>query len=159
MVKYKWSSDGNRFAADANLVGRELEKIENDNGSLDTRVIVDFARKNQDSELYKCFEWDNDIAAEKYRLQQANRVLCSISVVINESEEQRETTRAYVNIVDSEDNDRKYKNIARVLENDEEYEQLKSKAYQDLLRCKDRYENVLDLEDLKEIVFDIYRNI
>lgn len=159
MVKYKWSSEGNRFAADANLVGRELEKIENDNGSLDTRVMVDFARKNQDSELYKCFEWDNDIAAEKYRLQQANKVLCSISVVINESEEEREVTRAYVNIVDSEDNDRKYKNIARVLENDEEYEQLKNKAYQDLLRCKDRYENVLDLEDLKEIVFSIYRNI
>ena len=83
MVKYKWSSDGNRFAADANLIGRELEKIESNNGSLDTRVIVDFARKNQDSELYKCFEWDNDIAAEKYRLQQANRVLCSISVVIS----------------------------------------------------------------------------
>lgn len=157
MINYRWTNK--YFNADATEVGRELEKIESSNGSLDTRNVVDFAKKNQDSELHKCFEWDNDIASEKYRIFQANQILSSISVVVSESEEQKEITRAYVNIVDSDDNERKYKNIARVLENDDEYEQLKKRAYEDLLRCKDKYSKVLQLEDLKEVIFDLYKNI
>lgn len=158
MKKYIWSKSGTRYSADADLVGHELEIIEKDNGTLKAEDVVKYAR-NENSELHKIFEWDDTVAAEQYRLNQARKVLFSISIVTNEDEEITESVRAYVNVVDSEENERKFKNIARVLENDEEYEQLKKKAYKDLQSCKERYENIIELQDLKELIFDLYRSL
>ena len=158
MKKYMWSKSGTRYSADADLVGHELEIIEKDNGTLKAEDVVKYAR-NENSELHKIFEWDDTAAAEQYRLHQARKVLFSISIVTNEDEEITESVRAYVNVVDSEENERKFKNIARVLENDEEYEQLKKKAYKDLQSCKERYENIIELQDLKELIFDLYRSL
>lgn len=155
MINYRWTNV--YFNADANKVGKELEELENSLDSLDTKNIVNFA-KDEKSELHKCFEWDDKVAGEKYRLQQANQILTSISIVSKEEDSKPEVVRAFVNIKDSEDNERKFKNIAKVLENEDEYSQIKKKAYDDLVRCKDRYSKIIELSDLKEIIFDLYKN-
>ena len=158
MLSYKWKSIG--FEADANDVGRELEKIENVDGSVDAKNVVRFAEKNVDSELHKCFEWNNDIAGEKYRMMQASQILCSISIVTSETDTvDKEVVRAYVNIREQETGKRKFKNISRVLENDDEYEQIKVKAFNELSNCKEKYSKLLELGDLKELIFDLYKGM
>lgn len=155
-MEYRWKSAV--FAkADATAVGQELEKLELD-GELSRGDIVRFAKYNEDSELYKCFEWDDTIAGEKYREHQAGLILSSISIVVSRDDKEEETTRAYVSIKNV-DGERKHKNIARVLEVDDEYQQLKRKAYSELNNCKERYEKLIELEDLKEIVFELYNSI
>lgn len=155
-MEYRWK--GTVFAkADATAVGQELEKLELD-GEFSRRDIVRFAKHNEDSELYKCFEWDDTIAGEKYREHQAGLILSSISIVVSRDDKEEETTRAYVSIKNV-DGERKHKNIARVLEVDDEYQQLKRKAYSELNNCKERYEKLIELEDLKEIVFELYNSI
>ena len=155
MLKYKWKSSG--FNADATSVGQELEKIEND-GEITSEAILRYAKRNSESELYKCFEWDNDIASEKYRKMQASSILTSIVIVTDDSGVTEETTRAYVSIKNADDK-RTYKNIVKVLDNDDELSQLKQKAFKDFSRCKERYEKIMDIEDLKEVVFDLYKNM
>ena len=151
-MKYCWKTTG--FEADANKVGKELEDI-NLKEKLTREVVLNYA-KNKESELHKCFEWDDNIASEKYRLFQASCILSSISIIVKDTKEKRKTTRMYVSIKNEKENEREYKSIVEVLENDEEYKQLISKAEQDFLSYKQKYEELIQLNDLKNI---IYKNL
>lgn len=157
MREYSWKHTGTSFiSADAQLVGEELEKLEFA-GELTADEVLEFARNNPKSEIYKCFEWDNSIAGEKYRKMQASGILSSISVTIKE--EPKETQRVYVSVKTSLDDTRKFKNIKEVLKNDEEYQQLVDRAKQSFTRTKEQYETLLEKEDLKEVIFELYREI
>jgi len=54
-------------------------------GRLTASKVVDAAR-NPASPLHACFEWDDDVAAEGYRLEQARRLIRGVKVVVTESE-------------------------------------------------------------------------
>ena len=62
--------------ADAQLVAREIIAI---GESVTPEQIVNKAR-NADTELHKCFDWDDTTAAEKYRLHQARQVVCHLVI-------------------------------------------------------------------------------
>lgn len=157
MREYSWKHTGTSFiSADAQLVGEELEKLEFA-GELTADEVLKFARNNPNSETYKCFEWDNTVAGEKYRKMQASGILSSISVTIKE--EPKETQRVYVSVKTSLDDTRKFKNIKEVLKNDDEYQQLIDRAKQSFVRTKEQYETLLEKEDLKEIIFGLYKEI
>lgn len=149
-MTYKWSSTSYKGVS-ADKVGKELEGIESEKELTNVNVL-DFAKNNKDSELYKCFDWNDKTASEKYRLIQANNILVSISIVVNE-EEPKESVRAFVNIKTKEE-ERVYKNIVSVIENDEEYLQLKEKAKRDFISYKQKYDKILKLKDLKSIILE-----
>jgi len=50
-------------------------------GILTPSAVVDEARP-EDSPLHAAFEWDDSIAAEKYRLEQARRLLRQVGLFI-----------------------------------------------------------------------------
>lgn len=157
MREYSWKHTGVAYCnADAQLVGEELEKLEFA-GELTADEVLEFARNNPNSETYKCFEWDNSVAGEKYRKMQASGVLSSISVTIKE--EPKETQRVYVSVKTSLDDTRKFKNIKEVLKNDDEYQQVIDRAKNEFINCKEKYEALLKKEDLKEVIFELYREI
>jgi hypothetical protein len=147
-MTYKWSAY--QFKGDANKVGRELERIE-EVSELTNDSVLEYAEKNKNSELHKCFEWDDTKAARKYRLTQATAILQNISIVINE--EEQDTTKAFVSIK-TEEETKVYKNIVSVIENDEEYNQLKERAKRDFISYKEKYDKILKLKDLKAIIFE-----
>lgn len=146
-MKYKWNCVG--FSANANKVGKEIETI-NKSGELNRENILEYAKNNKESEIYKCFEWDDKIAGEKYRLNQATMILNSISIVIKK-EQPPKPIRAFVNVRNSDDN-KIYKSIIEVLENDEEYEQLLRKAEREFKNYKEKYSEIIRLKDLKNII-------
>lgn len=80
---------------------QELEIIRNESGGfLHPAKIVEYAR-DEASALHTHFIWDNDEAAEKYRIAQA-RALIRVCVVVEKSTSQQ--TRAYVSLsVDRKD--------------------------------------------------------
>ena len=154
MKVFSWKSTG--YKADAQLVGEELEQIEKQ-GSLEASDVVAYAENNVKSELHKCFEWDDEKASKNWRLYEARKILCSISLQI--VEEPKKVQRVYVNIKDKSTEERVFKNINEVLKNDEEYQQLIEKAKKEFEGCKDRYNDLLQKQDLKDIIFEIYREI
>lgn len=151
MKKYSWKSIG--FSANAQKVGEELENIED----ISNENVLKYAKDNINSELYKCFEWDDTIASEKYRLIQATRIISSISFVIEE--EPKRTQKIYYSIKSEEKEISKFKNIKDILEDDNEYYALCNKAKQELENCKSKYDDLIKKEDLKEIIFEIYKEI
>ena len=58
--------------------------------------------------------------------------------------------------IKNEESRREYKNILSVLENDNEYQQLIDRAEKDFISYKDRWNDLIELKDLKNIV---YKNI
>lgn len=66
----------------------ELEALRAARGVLLAADVVDFARANPESALHSRFTWDDSVAAEKFRLQQARDVIrCYVTLVATGSEE------------------------------------------------------------------------
>jgi tRNA A37 N6-isopentenylltransferase MiaA len=72
---YQWKK-GSCFKANANKCKVEIDTLVNKTA----KNIVNLAR-NRKTELHKCFEWDDTKAAEKWRLNQAQRICCSFEVI------------------------------------------------------------------------------
>lgn len=151
MKKYSWKYIIN---ADAQKVGEELEEIER-LGTLEPQHLLEYAERHKDSELYKCFEWDNDEASRKYRIYQARQIICSISVEIKE--EPREISRVYYSVSDKETSERKFKNISLIINNEDEYQQILEKAKDEFIKCKQKYERLLNEDDIKNIIIEMFK--
>ena len=80
---YKWKIPG-VIPVDAQTAGEELQRIYQEKGGLNPSDIVEESR-NDSAPLHPCFEWDDEIAAEKYRQTQAMQIVRSI-VTIQESD-------------------------------------------------------------------------
>lgn len=154
MKKYSWKNAG--FNANVQRVGEELEGLEKTK-EITNKNVLEYAKNNKNSELYKCFEWDNTIAGEKYRLRQASQIITSISFVIEE--EPLKKQKVYYSIKSKKEETRIFKNIKDIIENDDEYSILCEKAKNELETCKNNYEELIKRQDLKEIIFEIYKNI
>lgn len=144
-MTYKWKTVG--FSANATEVGKELEQLNEI-----TNVTVLEKAKDENTELHKCFDWDDTSAGEKFRLIQANKIISSISIVVNKDTENEKAIKKYVKVKTIEDKS-VFKSIVEVLENDEEYKQIVDKAETEFINYKQKYEELLDLKDLKDIIF------
>lgn len=91
MAAYKWV--GRQFPVNANIVGQEVEKIEQANGFVTAELFVDAARPVT-SPLHNLLEWDDPKAAEAFRKQQASKILCALTIKNVQGRE----VRAYVNV-------------------------------------------------------------
>ena len=142
--------------ADAQLVGEELEELEKST-EITNKSVLEYAKNKKKSEIYKCFDWDDKIAGEKWRLTQANQIIGSISFVIEEEPIKKQ--KVYFSVKSDKEENRKFKNIKDILEDDEDYKALLNKARKEFETCRDNYDNLIKREDLKDIIFDIYREI
>ena len=86
---YKWKR-GSCYKANADKCKAEIDTL----ADKTAKGIVKYA-SNKKTELYKCFEWDDAKAAEKYRLYQAQNILCSFVRVNVDSEGNEYETRVY----------------------------------------------------------------
>jgi hypothetical protein len=80
MASYTFRIGGPTPPVDAQIVGDELSRIEAAHGVIDPHRVLDLSRP-VDAPLHGCFEWDDDIAAEKWRLEQSRNLIRSVEVV------------------------------------------------------------------------------
>lgn len=141
-MSYTWKTF--KPKADANLVQKEIESIGSD---ITPKQIVDFAR-NKNTELHKCFEWNDSIAAEKYREQQARVIVCNIVYVKDEETKEPTNIRAisYSTITNS------YKPTRLILHKQEEYQALLEKAFSELRAFKEKYHSLSELEEIFALI-------
>ena len=80
-----------------------LQRVYDEHGQLTPRLVVDLAR-DPNHELHNRFEWDDSVAAEKYRLDQARDLIRKVRVVYKEGDEQNppQTIRAYHSLPDGD---------------------------------------------------------
>lgn len=122
----------------AQVVGEECERLEAE-GRLTPQVLVDASRP-EDAPLHNCFEWNDSVAAERWRQTQAAYIIRSIEVTIKESSE---PTRAFVATVSDES--REYRSIGYVLRRIDTREALLDSARRDLLAFRRKYQTLHEL--------------
>ena len=81
----------------------QLQAVYDEHGRLTPANVVDTARPAEHP-LHDRFEWDNEVAGEAYRLEQARRLIRSVRVVYREADEKESarTVRAFHAIRDEE---------------------------------------------------------
>jgi hypothetical protein len=93
---YEWKADS-RFPIGAQIAAERLHKIRDKHGELTPRVVVDDAASPR-SPLHPCFEWDDEKAADNYRLVQARKLMGSIVVAEYADAPIADETRAFVHL-------------------------------------------------------------
>ena len=93
VYEYSWS--GPQYAVSAEKVAIHLQKLEEQKGSVTREDFLESAR-SEESEMHKLFEWDDTVAAEKYRLRQATDIIHSIKITVKEEEKAPVSMKAFV---------------------------------------------------------------
>lgn len=131
----------NIFSANAERCYQEILSI----GKTATpQQILDYAR-NPNSELHKCFEWDDTVAAEKYRLQQARNVVCHL-VHVEDKQPVPQKIRLLQRASDG------YMPVQMIVRNKTEYENLLARARAELRAFKQRYHTLVELEEILALI-------
>lgn len=147
---------GARQPVKAETAFNELERIRGaHDGALLPATIVEESRP-EDAPLHKVFEWDDDIAAQKYREDQARTLVRSIEVVRKEAPSIQ--SRAYeisaVRLGSGEEGDtaRVYRAVEDILADPLAKEQLMADAMRDAKAFQKRYGALHELEEVFDAI-------
>lgn len=143
MAAYRWKTP-ELFSVDANDAKAELDRIGGKYGSFKASDIVEESRP-EDAVLHGCFEWDDGVAAEKYREQQARYIVKNITVV-SESGNTEESVRAFVHVKQA------YRPIQVVLSDKEMKEELLAIALRELEAFARKYRTLKELAPVFEAI-------
>ena len=133
---------GARLPVSAQVAGEECARLESE-GRLTPQNLVEDSRPD-DAPLHNCFEWDDSIAAEKWRTTQAAYIIRSVEVTI---EKAKEPTRAFVVTV-TDSHKRKYQSIGYVLQDTSSRDYMLNQAKRELLAFKRKYQTLSELADV-----------
>jgi hypothetical protein len=142
MIFAAWKS-GCRISADAQKVADEILAIGN---SATTAQILDKARDEQ-TELHKCFDWDDAEAAEKWRLQQARHIVCNLVI-----KEKSDTPRPEVRVFFKTDADNGYKPTVLIMQDKDEYRKLLDRALAELTSFRAKYKTLVELDGVFDAI-------
>lgn len=131
------------FRADAQLVAEEIASI----GEKATpHQILDKAR-DPNTELHKCFEWDDSVAAEKYRLSQARKVVCHL--VIRETVQDKKPPIRFMLQTKNGDG---YQPTRIIYKDPDKYQELLQSVLRDLVAIRNKHRNLSELEEVFEAI-------
>ena len=133
---YKWKTGYHKV--DAETAGKELERIKKKRG-LTAEAVVDESRDPK-ARLHKEFEWNDVVAAEKFRVEQARHMIADI-VVEADSPAGSTVTRGFVKL----SHDEAYERVQDVLMDVEKTARLLDKAKTELRWFRDKYSTLKEL--------------
>jgi hypothetical protein len=130
----------------------ELQRIYKRDGVLKPEAVVEEARPEH-SPLHDRFEWDDSIAAERYRREQAGDLIRKVHVDVRTSKGATESVRAFVNLQSpgaeatdpSVDSLAGYFSLEDVIQDSERRELLVLRMKKDFQLFKKRYDVIADL--------------
>ncbi len=141
-----WRNDyGGKFIkADPAAVAVEIESIGPD---ATPAQILEKARDSK-TELHKCFEWDDTVAAEKYRIIQARTIVRMLVVVEDKPDPDIPPVRYFFKTSNGEG----YKPAPVVFHLQDEYKALLNRAYNELRAFSNKYSRLQELEEVLELI-------
>ena len=150
MIKAKWKNGYGFYKADAQRVAEEIMEVcsSADLNDAKPEEILEKAR-DEKTELHKCFEWDDAIAAERYRLKQAGNIVRLLVIKEDQklAEDQSETRMFY-----KTKEDEGYKPVELIVRKKDEYEALLERAKAELRAIKAKYSMLKELEAIFKLI-------
>ena len=134
---FQWKIPG-IMPVDAQTAGEELHRIYQARGRLDAPDIVEESRPEA-APLHPCFEWDDEVAAEKYREHQAQGIVRAIVVEKETGNQEPVAVRAFVRAEET------YRPIEVVFNSDEQTLELLAAALAELKAFQRKYKTLAQL--------------
>lgn len=146
---YKWYPQCEfNGKADPVKVGAELEEL---GETINERQILERA-KDTTTELNKCFEWNNDIAAEKFRLEQARRITTMLHIVYLDDKKEEDEKPKEFRVYYHEPSTPGYTQTKVIFKQEDRYELLLKQAKYELRCFKNKYSMLQELKPILDLI-------
>lgn len=127
------------------VVSKVLNELANSDGGLTPKTLLD-ASRDVSAPLHNEFEWNDGIAAEKYREYQARQIILNVYVQYSTDEQEREQQeRAFVPVPGGKS---AYVTLKTAMTNDEWKAHLMEEAKRDMKSFAAKYRRLTELQDL-----------
>ena len=136
------------FKASAEDAWNEIKTLD----EITPENVVDLAR-NQESIIHSDFEWDDEIAGEKYRIIQGRRMIQSLKVVVKTNDKKKEPES--FRVLQKTSTPHVYKTNDYFVSNRSEYERLLEQALRELKGFRERYKKLTELESVFEAIDEL----
>ncbi len=135
----EWKVKG-LWKADAEAVYKEITAL---GDSFSPADIVEAAR-DESSELHKCFEWRDEVAAEKYREHQARMIITQLVVRTETSD----NTPVSVRVISSANEVNTYVPTKMLIKSESDYADLLARAKRELQAFQQKYSTLSELQEI-----------
>ena len=143
---YKWRFT--KYPVDAQVAGEELERICESHGALTPEIVLNESRE-QAAVLHNCFEWDDIVAAESWRREQAGQIIRQLVTVTVAGKETSEPVRAFVQIENT------YKPIEQVIVRADYVSAMLQNAKKELQSFRLKYSTLTQLQSVFAAIDDL----
>lgn len=147
-VSYSPIPNGVLTATEATVAGEVITKLIEDNGCVKAEALVT-ASKPKSAPLHHKFTWDNNKAAEQFRIIEAQHIIRSVRIITdNVPLAEQPVIRAFVNVTAADDETefegRGYIAMTKVLSSERYRQQTLEAAKTELVLWKNRYRDLSD---------------
>lgn len=149
----------------AKVYGRLLRQLEKRHGSLSPSLVLRAAQSKR-SPLHDYFEWDDSVAAQSYRLQQASQLIRTIRIrYVDPQSKEPELTRAFVPVTmqrgagDDAKPQRAYVSLSRALADEDWLLEVIAAARADYLATQQRYRRYMRHSEFRRQMLTVLRKL
>lgn len=98
MEKITWKP-GVQFKVEAQVAADTIRRLQRSLGTetVTAKDLLD-ASRDENAPLHSCFEWDNSIAAEQYRIEQARKIIGGITIQYINDDKPSTPMRLFINV-------------------------------------------------------------
>lgn len=154
MAAYEYKVPG-LFKCDAQVAGEICEELQNSPQGLTPETLLAVSR-DESSPLHNDFEWRDDVAAHKYRLQQAADLIRCITIVIDSNDANQQNERAFVVKPGRES---AYVSLKNAISNDVWREHLLKQAKDELRWFQGKFRRLDELAGVNAEIDKFLRNV
>lgn len=158
MTEVRWRSGSQFSSIDANDAYKELEDIKETNGGVLRPQDVVSRAANKQNPLHTGFEWNDDKAADKWRLHTARNLIRAIQIVRPETRDQQSVS-VYHNITketpdEVEPKKRVYMSIDDILKDPAAREAMLRKSFNEAVNFRKNYFTLSELTPIMTVIED-----
>lgn len=138
--KYSWRAGK---SVPAQVAGEVMEMIEQRDGVLTKEAFLEESRP-ENSPTHNLFEWDDTVAAERFRLEQSRMAIQDIVVTIIKKDEPKKV-HAFVNVTRGKQNKAEYSNIELAMSDETKRQAVLANAFSELRTFEQKYQDYTEL--------------
>ena len=159
--KFSWKA-GTQFPVNPKVAADTIRNLQRTLGkdTITAKELLDESR-DPNAPLHCCFEWDDSIAGEKYRLEQARKLIASVEVrYVDDYQKQTPPVRCFVNtqpVAPKKEGHFAY--IETALQNADYRKQMLSNALIELRRFQKKYSDLKELSGVNKAIDEFAETI
>lgn len=142
---YQWKT-ASCIKVDPNIAGKQCEILEQTVGLTPINLLN--ANRNENAPLHNEFEWNDEVAAEEYRISQARHIINCLCIKPEITNKEQIPVRAFLKTTTAEP----YNSLSVILENEDKTTEMLKRALNELKAFKAKYATLSKLKPIFDVI-------